>query len=232
MLRLLLLSALVLQGMCTDPEEAEGVKYASKCEVCKVVAHELESKLEETGKSHDVLELGYSLDDVKPKKKKEYKKSELRLLESLEHVCDRILDYNIHKERTDSTRFAKGMSQTFQTLHGLVDKGVKVDLGIPYELWDKPSAEITHLKSHCEHLIEYHDSDVQDWYYSHQGKIPLIKYLCEERALVGEDSSCLQEKGDTGDSKILEKKPKQKKQKKKAKTKETDEKDKTVKEEL
>lgn len=27
------------------------------------------------------------------------------------------------------------------------DKGVKVDLGIPYELWDKPSAEITNLKS-------------------------------------------------------------------------------------
>lgn len=45
---------------------------------------------------------------------------DLRLLESLEGVCDRILEYNIHKEREDSTRFAKGMSQTFQTLHGLV----------------------------------------------------------------------------------------------------------------
>lgn len=77
----------------------------------------------------------YALDDVKPKKRTEYKKSELRLLESLENVCERILAYNIHKERKDSTRFAKGMSQTFQTLHGLVDKGVKVELGIPYELW-------------------------------------------------------------------------------------------------
>lgn len=45
---------------------------------------------------------------------------ELRLLESLDGVCDKILEYNIHKERTDSSRFAKGMSQTFQTLHGLV----------------------------------------------------------------------------------------------------------------
>ena len=27
------------------------------------------------------------------------------------------------------------------------DKGVKVDLGIPYELWDKPSAEITNMKT-------------------------------------------------------------------------------------
>jgi hypothetical protein len=39
------------------------------------------------------------------------------------------------------------MSTTFKTLHGLVDKGVKVDLGIPYELWDKPSAEVTHMKT-------------------------------------------------------------------------------------
>lgn len=45
---------------------------------------------------------------------------ELRLVESMENVCERILEYNIHKERSDSTRFAKGMSQTFTTLHGLV----------------------------------------------------------------------------------------------------------------
>lgn len=44
---------------------------------------------------------------------------ELRLLESMENVCEKILEYNIHKERTDSTRFAKGMSQTFRTLHNL-----------------------------------------------------------------------------------------------------------------
>lgn len=114
--------------------------------VCKILATELEDRLSETDKTSEVLEIGYSVDDVKPKKKKEYKKSELRLVESLEGVCERILKYNIHKEREDSTRFAKGMSQTFQTLHGLVDKGVKVELGIPYELWDKPSAEITNMK--------------------------------------------------------------------------------------
>lgn len=115
--------------------------------VCKILSIELEQRLQETGKSNDVIETGYAVDDVKPKKKKEYKKSELRLLESLDGVCDRILEYNIHKERSDSTRFAKGMSQTFQTLHGLVDKGVKVELGIPFELWDKPSVEITNMKT-------------------------------------------------------------------------------------
>lgn len=28
----------------------------------------------------------------------------------------------------------------------LRNKGVKVDLGIPYELWDTPSAEVTQLQ--------------------------------------------------------------------------------------
>lgn len=140
------------------------------------------------------------MDDVKPKKKKEYKKSELRLVESLEGVCDRILKYNIHKEREDSTRFAKGMSQTFQTLHGLVDKGVKVELGIPYELWDKPSVEITNMKTQCETLLEENENAIEDWYFQYQGQSSLKKYLCEERALKNQDISCLYEqlKGDKG----------------------------------
>ncbi|XP_034935468.1 protein canopy 4 [Chelonus insularis] len=197
MFKIVALCLLLFGKILAGPEEEEGVKYANKCEACKVVAHELEARLDETGRTHDVLEIGYSVDDVAPKKRKEYKKSELRLVESLENICDRILEYNIHKERQDSTRFAKGMSQTFKTLHGLVDKGVKVELGIPYELWDKPSVEITTLKSQCEDLLEEHEADIEEWYFNHQGKISLHKYLCSDRALVGEDDSCLKEKGDS-----------------------------------
>lgn len=134
------------------------------------------------------------MDDVKPKKRTEYKRSELRFIESLENVCDRVLSYNVHKERKDSTRFAKGMSQTFKTLHGLVDKGVKVDLGIPLELWDSPSAEVTKLKSQCETLLERHEGDIENWYFNHQddGR-PLIKFLCEDIALRGGETRCLYE---------------------------------------
>lgn len=32
------------------------------------------------------------------------------------------------------------------TLKNLVDKGVKVELGLPYELWDEPSVEVADLK--------------------------------------------------------------------------------------
>ncbi|XP_033215583.1 protein canopy homolog 3 [Belonocnema kinseyi] len=211
------------------PEEEEGVKYADKCEVCKVVATELEGRLDETGKTHDVLEIGYSIDDIAPKKKKEYVKSELRLVESLDQLCDRVLEYNIHKERSDSNRFAKGMSQTFKTLHGLVDKGVKVELGIPYELWDNPSVEITTLKSQCEELLENYEADIEEWYFNSQGKVPLTRYLCSERALKGKDDSCLKEKGDNGQ--IEDKKSKRKNKKNSSKTEDT-EKPKNAKEEL
>lgn len=117
----------------------------------------------------------------------------------MEDVCERILDYNLHKERKDSTRFAKGMSQTFQTLHGLVDKGVKVELGIPYELWDKPSVEVTNMKNQCENLLENHESTIEQWYFHHQQDVPLIKYLCEDRALKNFDAKCLYETLVSGD---------------------------------
>lgn len=150
---------------------------------------------------------------MKPKKRKEYKKSELRLIESLENICDRVLQYNVHKERKGSTRFAKGMSQTFKTLHGLVNKGVKVDLGMPYELWDTPPAEVTKLKSQCETLIELHESDVEEWYYNQQDKgTPLIKYLCEDIILSNEDSSCLYEVYDEEEEKRKEEEEKKKKE--------------------
>lgn len=175
-------------------EEDVGVKYANRCEVCKILATELQGRLEETGKVHDIIEIGYSLDDVQPKKRTKYEKSELRLIESLEGVCEKILEYNIHKERTDSTRFAKGMSETFRTLHGLVDKGVKVDLGIPLELWDKPSAEITNMKTQCESLLEENEEAIEDWYWNHQKDADLMLHLCTKNALKGTDDSCLNEK--------------------------------------
>lgn len=40
----------------------------------------------------------------------------------------------------------QGASQTITTLKNLVHKGVKVDLGMPYELWDEPSVEVSDMK--------------------------------------------------------------------------------------
>jgi hypothetical protein len=98
MLQFIFIIYLLINTIYCGSEEQEGVKYADKCEglflylsiieitillltyfllfiVCKVVATELEARLDETGKTSDVLEIGYSIDDVIPKKRKEYKTS-------------------------------------------------------------------------------------------------------------------------------------------------------------
>ena len=46
------------------------------------------------------------------------------MIETIDTVCEKLLEYNVHKERKDSTRFARGTSETFQALDGLVAKGM------------------------------------------------------------------------------------------------------------
>lgn len=187
---------------CSDnfEEDAYGVKFASDCEVCKVLAVEFESRLLESAKKHEVIETGYS--HTKEKKKTKYVRSELRLIETLDGICERILEYNIHKERQDSSRFAKGQSETFRTLEGLVAKGVKVDIGIPHELWNKPSAEVTQLKTQCEQLLEMHEEDIEEWYFNQQEEGTFQELVCRRKALRNKDASCLTEdQADTSTSK-------------------------------
>ena len=137
-----------------------------------------------------MIETGYQIDG--PKKRVKYTRSELYFIESLEGVCDKLLEYNIHKERKDSTRFSKGMSQTFKTLHQLVDRGVKVDLGIPEELWDSPSAEITALKQQCEDNVEKYHDVIEQWYWGNRDS-KLSEYVCRERVLSKDQQGCLDE---------------------------------------
>lgn len=154
---------------------------------------ELQEKLAETEKSKAVLETGQGLDK---KKRIQYQFSELRLTEALHepHVCDRLLKYNIHNEKPGSLRYAKGRSETMQTLHGLRMKGVKVDLGIPEDLWDTPSVEVSDLHRKCIRLVEDHETDIEDWYFSHQGRRSLQEYLCKDIVLLSHEADCLYEK--------------------------------------
>lgn len=156
--------------------------------MCKYLAIELEDRFNKLGQTSEVIETGYSMDQ--PKKRVQYTKSELYFIESTEGVCDNLLNYSIHKERQDSTRFAKGMSETFKTLHNLVDRGVKVELGIPEELWDSPSAEITHLKQQCEDYLEKQYDVIEQWYWGNRDQ-KLQQYLCRERALKKDQQTCL-----------------------------------------
>ncbi|KTG46660.1 hypothetical protein cypCar_00005446 [Cyprinus carpio] len=42
--------------------------------------------------------------------------------------------------------FCRGTCQNMNIQKNLMDKGAKVELGIPYELWDEPSVEVADLK--------------------------------------------------------------------------------------
>lgn len=174
-------------------------RLPNKCEVCKLLTVELQGALEKSGRSKEVLEIGEVLDTGKRRRKIKYNTSETRLTEAMDNICERILQYKVHAERPGSLRYAKGTSQTMSTLKNLVDKGVKVELGVPYELWDEPSVEVAEMKRQCETMLEEHEEVVENWYFHHQEE-RLDKFFCEAHVLRNSDQECLKEvwKGDMG----------------------------------
>ncbi|XP_078020558.1 protein canopy 4 isoform X2 [Epinephelus lanceolatus] len=161
----------------------EDERLPNKCEVCKFLTVELQEALEKTGRSKEVLEVGEVLDTGKRRRKIIYNTSETRLTEAVDNICERILQYNVHAERPGSLRYAKGASQTMTTLKNLVHKGVKVDLGLPYELWDEPSVEVSDMKKQCEKMLEQYEEVVEDWYFHHQDQ-RLENFLCQKHVLM------------------------------------------------
>ncbi len=56
--------------------------------------------------SHELIETGYNIDErLNKKKAKKYRDSEVRLIEVIETVCENILDYHVHAERSGSLRY-------------------------------------------------------------------------------------------------------------------------------
>ncbi|XP_041634780.1 protein canopy homolog 3 [Cheilinus undulatus] len=192
------------------------VHLPNKCEVCKFVSIEMKSAFDETGKTKEVIDRNYRFIDSKGAPPIKYVKSDLRFIEVVENVCQRLLEYNLHKERSGSNRFAKGMSETFSTLHGLVNKGVNVVMDIPYELWNETSAEVADLKKQCDGLVEQYEEVIEDWYKGSQEE-DLTTYLCEKHVLKGQDTECLKEnymKQKKGDQAAIAEDKKKKKKKK------------------
>ncbi|XP_028845122.1 protein canopy 4 [Denticeps clupeoides] len=183
----------------SDAAANEEERLPNRCEVCKFLTVELQSALDKSSRSKEVLEVGEVLDSGKRRRKIKYNTSETRLTEAVDNICERILQYSVHAERPGSMRYAKGTSQTMATLKNLVHKGVKVELGLPYELWDEPSVEVSDMKRQCETMLEEYEEVVEDWYFHHQEE-KLEQFLCEAHVLRSSEKECLKEvwKGDTG----------------------------------
>ncbi|XP_031707027.1 protein canopy 4 [Anarhichas minor] len=190
---------LVLLSVFCSVTAEEDERLPNKCEVCKFLTVELQDALEKTGRSKEVLEVGEVLDTGKRRRKIKYNNSETRLTEAVDDICERILQYSVHAERPGSLRYAKGTSQTMATLKNLVHKGVKVDLGLPFELWDEPSVEVSDMKKQCETMLERYEDVVEDWYFHHQDQ-RLENFLCKNHVLKTSEQECIKEawKGDMG----------------------------------
>ncbi|KAM8899402.1 protein canopy 4 [Spinachia spinachia] len=185
--------------VCWSATAGEDERLPNKCEVCKLLTAELRDALEETSRSKEVLEVGEVLDTGRRRRRIKYNTSETRLTEAVDDICERVLRYNVHAERPGSLRYAKGTSQTMETLKNLVHKGVKVDLGLPYKLWDEPSVEVSDMKKQCETMLEQHEEVVEDWYFHHQDQ-RLEDFLCRNHVLKASEQECMKEvwKGDVG----------------------------------
>uniref|UniRef100_A0A183TV30 Mediator of RNA polymerase II transcription subunit 31 n=1 Tax=Toxocara canis TaxID=6265 RepID=A0A183TV30_TOXCA len=160
----------------------QSVNPPTKCEACVLFVREFEQQLTSNGPVQ-----------------RSRSERELWLLEAMEGQCVRMLDYKLHKEKQGLARFSKQQSSTMKTLNKLRERGVKVsiqhivimvELGMPYELWDKPSVEVASLKQQCELILERYEDDIEQWFFS-TDRLPLEKYLCEQRVLKGGDLSCI-----------------------------------------
>ncbi|VDM95903.1 unnamed protein product [Thelazia callipaeda] len=115
---------------------------------------------------------------------------EVEFVEALETICDRMLLYKLHKEKMGISRFAKEESSTMKAINELRDRGVKVELGMPYEMWNTPSVEIVTLKQNCETLREQYEDVIEEWYRNVDRPL-LEEYLCKERVLNETENGCL-----------------------------------------
>jgi len=174
-----------------DETDKHGVREPSPCEVCRILAFELNEQLIKTDKKETITVGDF---ERKTLKKIDYQKSESRLIEVQEKVCSDIEKYQIHAEHKRGVmRYRKHMSETMSTLNGLRLKGVKVELGIPEDLWNSTSAETSKLKRQCDKLLEEAEESIEEWYMSDGAKPAILDYLCRERLLKAADKSCLDE---------------------------------------
>ena len=64
---------------------------------------------------------------------------------------------------------------------------MKVELGIPDELWDAPNAEIGQMTRECYGIVEDHEEDIEEWYFSDEELDP-VEHLCRVKILGNKDT--------------------------------------------
>jgi len=68
------------------------------------------------------------------------------LTEAISTACSNLLKYQVHSKRPGSLRFSTDEHPAIREFKELIKEGAEIDIGIPYDLWDRPNVEVMNLK--------------------------------------------------------------------------------------
>jgi len=170
-------------------------KRPTKCQVCRVLMQELADEVNKTSAVKDKVWLTNRLDgedkkDASKGKQIDYKKSEMRLYDILEHVCKKV--YNYRSIAGPEFPYLKGVKSMFrQNLEEMMaSNGLSLKLDAPEEMVEDPTFEIKRMMFQCNQMVEEYEEDIVEWYLKAQETDP-VDFLCAERIIDTKFQSCL-----------------------------------------
>ncbi|KAK2570471.1 Protein canopy 4 [Acropora cervicornis] len=142
-------------------------------------------------KCQEDIPRGYVLEDLEDHDKNiHYERSELRLMDVLDSLCQRMKLYQA-RAGPDFPYIKGAKSQLREVMDDLTQRSkVKLNYELPDEVVEDYTYEMGRLKFKCIHLLEQHEEDLTQWYFSDQNE-NLMSWLCVERVLDENERDCL-----------------------------------------
>ncbi|XP_029194936.2 protein canopy 4-like [Acropora muricata] len=162
----------------------------TKCQVCRLLVTEFLEQMKKTDHKEDIPR-GYVLEDLEDHDKNiHYERSELRLMDVLDSLCQRMKLYQA-RAGPDFPYIKGAKSQLREVMDDLTQRSkVKLNYELPDEVVEDYTYEMGRLKFKCIHLLEQHEEDLTQWYFSDQNE-NLMSWLCVERVLDENERDCL-----------------------------------------
>ncbi|KXJ23322.1 Protein canopy 4 [Exaiptasia diaphana] len=128
---------------------------------------------------------GYSM-DLSEDKKINYQTSEIRFMEVLDNLCDRMRLYQA-RAGPEFPYIRGAVGHLREVFNDMSKKSkVKLNFELPDDIIDDYTHEITRVKFECIHLLEKVEEHLEDWYFNHQNE-DLMKWLCEGKILTQQE---------------------------------------------
>ncbi|PIC21605.1 hypothetical protein B9Z55_026379 [Caenorhabditis nigoni] len=158
----------------------------TKCEICALVSIEFE---QQSAKVHNSYENTFFVSQIVLMSIL-FQRLTSEFADLTEKICEGFNEFKIHKEKSGLERFSRAPSKTMETLKEMRNKGVKVELGMPYEMWDQPPAEIIALRQGCESILEDYEDLIEEWFLQKLHLKHLLNQLCSQNYIKRGDRSC------------------------------------------